>query len=63
MRIIFIRHGESQNNIEMMKGRENYEERRTHEPKVSEVGLDASIRLGKELKELGIEFDKIFCSA
>ena len=54
MRIIFIRHGESQNNIDMMMlKRADYEEKRTHDPFVSDIGIEASKRLGQELKKLG----------
>ena len=63
MRVIIMRHGESYNNILGMISREDYENKREFEPKMSEIGNQSCIQMGQKMKELGFEFSKILCSA
>ena len=62
MRIILMRHGETQNNILAMVSKESYETQRLEEPELSERGEKSCRRMGKEMGNLGFNIDRIFCS-
>ena len=62
MRIILMRHGETQNNILAMVSKDSYETQRLEEPELSEIGEKSCRRMGKEMGNLGFHIDKILCS-
>ena len=63
MRLILMRHGESQNNVLSKIAQEVYEQYRTYEPELSELGVQESIQMGKALKNSGINIDFMLTSA
>ncbi len=62
MRIIFMRHGETLNNVYAKISMKVFEEKRAAEPELSDIGVNSCIQMGQKLKELGFQFDKIMCS-
>lgn len=61
-----MRHGESSNNIAQHNAYEgglSYQKARTFEPEISETGVKCCKAMGQQLKTLGMEFSKIYCSA
>ena len=63
MRLIFMRHGESQNNILAKIDRTIYQERRVYEPELSELGVSECKQLGQAVKAAGIQIDLVLTSA
>lgn len=63
MRLIIMRHGESQNNILSKISREAWRQHRTSEPELSDQGVDECRRTGARMRELGFEFDLMLTSA
>ena len=63
MRIILMRHGESGNNILALISKQVYEQVRTHEPELSDIGQESCRRMGEEMNKLNFKIDKIYCSA
>ena len=64
MRLIFMRHGESSNNIAAVNAQNSnstYEELRTFDPEISGLGEAACRKMGEQIKGMGVT--KIFCSA
>lgn len=58
MRIIFIRHAESTNNILSGISYDNYHDNRTADPLITEGGKSDAIALGNYLKENNLKIDK-----
>ena len=66
MRFIFMRHGESMNNVtmELFEGDpELYAQHRQAEPEISPTGIERSFKMGETLKSMDIKLDRILCSA
>ena len=63
MRLIFIRHGESQNNLLHRISEDLYHKHRSFEPELSEVGIDDCQNAGKAMLKAGITFDVLLTSA
>ena len=63
MRLIIMRHGESQNNVLSKISHEIYSQVRTYEPELSEHGAATCRRVGERLSEIGIKFDLMLTSA
>jgi len=63
MRVIFMRHGESQNNVYAKMDRALYEEKRTFEPELSTQGVQDCRDLGSAIKDMGLNIDCILTSA
>ena len=62
MRLIIMRHGESQNNVLAKIDDEIYESTRTAEPELSEQGVKDCRALGARLKEMGLKIDHMITS-
>ena len=63
MRLIIMRHGESQNNVLSKISREAWREHRTSEPELSDLGVEECRQTGARMRELGFEFDLMLTSA
>ena len=63
MRLIIMRHGESQNNILGKISNQAWSEHRTSEPELSAQGVDSCRRIGERLTQLGIKIDLMITSA
>jgi broad specificity phosphatase PhoE len=64
MRIIFVRHGETDNNLHFINENslETYHKLRIHDPLLTEKGINHSRKLGEYLKTFNIPIYKIFSS-
>ena len=62
MRLILMRHGESQNNAMKRVSKELWDKYRLCEPELSEKGIEDCQKLGLRLKELGIKIDYMYTS-
>ena len=58
MRIIFIRHAESTNNILSGISYDNYFDNRTADPLITDEGKSSAIALGNYLKQNNFKIDK-----
>ena len=63
MRLIIMRHGESQNNILGKISVEAWRDHRTSEPELSAQGIADSRAVGERLAQLGIKIDLMLTSA
>ena len=63
MRVILLRHGESQNNAIREDNLDNYQSIRESDPDVTKNGIEDTILTGQKFKSLGIKIDKILTSA
>jgi len=66
MRFIFMRHGESMNNVtmELYEGDPAlYQQHRQAEPEISQTGINSSFKMGEKIKSIDIKIDRIMCSA
>ena len=63
MRLIVMRHGESQNNVLSKISKEAYEQKRSAEPEISEQGVKDCEQVGEWLKTNNIKIDQIYTSA
>ena len=63
MRLIIMRHGESQNNVLAKISPEAWRNHRTSEPELSQRGVQECQAVGTRLSEMGIKFDLMLTSA
>lgn len=60
MRVIFMRHGESTNNILSKENKQLYQQNRTVDPELSPQGIKQTTAFALKLKKLGITIDAIY---
>ena len=63
MRLIMMRHGESQNNVVHQISDEFGWQHRVDDPKLSPMGMEECEAVGKKMSEIGLKFDVILTSA
>ena len=63
MRLILMRHGESQNNVVHKIGDDFGYKHRVPDPNLSEMGKSECEELGRKIAEIGIKLDVILMSA
>ena len=63
MRLIIMRHGESQNNVLSKISHELSRQYRTAEPEISNVAIGECRAVGTKLTEMGLNFDLMLCGA